>query len=78
MSIVRVLVRSRTGSDFPAVYQKTSGEVSIVTEHEHGYKSAHRALARYVLGGPVFQVEHLTWMTIEGLRVVMTCWKEEE
>lgn len=71
------LIKSQNGSVFGAIVTKESdGSVSILTNDGKGYRSAHRGHAKSLLGSKRLTcTSRLTWINMDGARVVSTTWK---
>ena len=71
---MNMFLPSRTGAMFGAVVtDETDGSLSILSNDGKGYRSAHRKEATKRLGR-VKCLSRLTWLNLDGVRVVSTLW----
>jgi len=73
-----VTLQSRAGREFPGVYELlNTGELSLMTDPDDGYKSAHRDYATRALGGSVLRVIHHQFRNSRGEVKVVTVWRRK-
>jgi hypothetical protein len=71
------LLPSRTGHTFMGETKvEFDGALSVLTTRDHGYRSAHRDhAARHFGTHALWQMNHVSWLNSDGVRVVLTRWQ---
>lgn len=74
-----VRLPSRTGDTLGSEIEvESDGSITILTEHRHGYRSAHRDYAQQHFGEALWCMHRLTWLNKHGFRVVLTRWNTQK